>query len=109
VAKERLEFTVDLPTDKVHELCRMVVQERGWFVDELSAGKITARTGGPANVIKAPPITISIELHSELDGTLVSLDGKFPGKFGPWARNDICKRLIAFRESLEYEATTRRP
>jgi hypothetical protein len=109
VAKEHLEFDVELPVERVHELCRTVVAERRWFVDELGASRLMVRTGQPGNVIKAPPISISIGLQAENSGTRVRLDGKFPGKFGTWARNDIRKRLVAFRESLEYEVKTLRP
>jgi hypothetical protein len=109
MAKEHLEFDVELPVEQVHELCKTVVAERRWFIDELGAGGLTVRTGQPANIIKAPPITISIGLQAKHSETHVCLDGKFPGKFGPWARNDIRKRLVAFRESLEYEVKTLRP
>jgi hypothetical protein len=78
MAKEHLEFDVDLPAEQVHELCRTVVAERRWFIDELGAGRLTVRTGQPGNVIKAPPITISIGLQAEQSGTRVRLDGSSP-------------------------------
>lgn len=53
MSKEHLEFDVDLPAEQVHELCRTVVAERRWFIDELGAGRLTVRTGQPGNVIKA--------------------------------------------------------
>jgi hypothetical protein len=50
---------------------------------------------------------VRISLQESDSDTLVALDGKFPGKIGAWARKDIMKRLVAFRETMESEAKQR--
>jgi hypothetical protein len=105
MAKEHLQFQISLPPTQTHELCRQVIAERRWFVDELGPMGMTARDGGRASVVKASPISIRISLQETGENTMISLDGKFPGKMGPWARKDIMKRLVAFRETMEFEAS----
>src|SRR5207245_757478 len=38
-------------------------------------------------------------------GALISLDGQAPAEKGPWARKVVMKRLVAFREPREFEAS----
>ena len=85
-----------------------MIAERRWFVDELGPMTITAREGDHATLIKTAPISIRISLQPTGSDTLVSLDGKFPGKIGRWARNDIMKRLVALGETVEFEASQKR-
>jgi hypothetical protein len=105
MAKQRVQFEVARPANQVHELCRGIVSERGWHMDELTATGMSARTGTAANLVKAAPIAIRISLAPGTDATAVTLDGSWPMKFGTWANRDIMARLIAFRETLEFEAT----
>lgn len=102
-AKEQLQFRVGRGSEAVHDLCRRIISERGWSVDELSATNITARTGPPGTAWKWAPLTIRISLQEAGSETLLSLDAVWPGKVGPYARKQVMKKLVAFRESLEFE------
>jgi hypothetical protein len=104
LASDHLEFELRQTPDEVRGLTRRVIAERRWFVDELGPTFITVRTGDGDGVWRAAPITIRMQFDRRQAGTVVSMDGKWPGNIGPWARQRIAKTLSAFRATVEFEA-----
>jgi hypothetical protein len=70
----KCDLCIPLPSDTVVDLCRQVVKERRWFVDEVGPTHISARTA-ERNPLKPPPIVIRIDLVAVNGGTRVNLKG----------------------------------
>jgi hypothetical protein len=98
---------IPLPPDTVLDLCRQVVKERRWFVDEVGPTHISARMT-ERNPLKPPPIVIRIDLGAANGLTRVNLTASWPRRVGPFVRRSLSKYLAAFRETLEFEARRER-
>jgi hypothetical protein len=100
VPTEQDSFSLPGNPDAMLQLCRRVIVERGWSVEEVAAGHITGRVG-------ARPFTwpqmIRLDFEDAEDSTRVLVSAEIGG-WGSIQRRALRKNMMALRETLEFEA-----
>jgi hypothetical protein len=103
MSKHNEEFSINLPTKDLMEICKSVIAKLGWAVLAQSSNMIKCKETGKFDINKANFFAeVEIVLNAVANDTRVSLNGSVFG-MGPFASKHILGEVQKLKNMIEVE------